>query len=90
MRRETGVCVIKNKSGANEQLLYAIPEVAEILNISPSAIKKLVHEKRFPAPIEFTPYLKRWKKEDIDDVVAGRYALPKKRVKTPLRRVKQA
>lgn len=80
----------KNRSHKNEQLLYAIPEVAKILNISPSAIKKLVQEKRFPAPIEFTPYLKRWKKEDIDDVVAGKYATPKKKPKAPLRRVQRA
>lgn len=82
--------MIKGRSNSSEQMLYAMQEVAEILNISPSAIKKLVHQKRFPAPIEFTPYLKRWKKEDIDDVVAGKYALPKKKPKPELRRVNRA
>jgi predicted DNA-binding transcriptional regulator AlpA len=82
--------VIKTKSHKTEQRLYAMPEVAEMLNISVSAIKKLVSQRRFPPPIEFTPYLKRWKKEDLDDVVAGKYALPKKRPKTELRRVKRA
>lgn len=45
--------------------LLKIKEVSTLLSVSPYTIRKMVKEEGFPAPIELSKQLQRWKQDDV-------------------------
>lgn len=62
--------MIKDDQPGELETLLTLDEVIAYVRVSGDTIARLVARGEFPAPIEISPRLRRWRKQDLIDWLA--------------------